>query len=150
MAGKAYIGTSGFTCGHWREVFYPREVKQREWLEFYGRHFETVEINTSYYHIPRPRGSRSSMSSARAELTPLCSVENRSFSSSWLGGPDSVRAAAGRKRTVGAPFVAIGDPDTVGVTAREKLFNGATPPELGSLPGFFYNPQAQQCPQVQR
>ena len=128
MAGKAYIGTSGFTCGHWREVFYPREVKQREWLEFYGRHFETVEINTSYYHIPRPRGSRSSMSSARAELTPLCSVENRSFSSSWLGGPDSVQAAAsrgiecstrrGRKRVVGAPLVAFGDPDTVGATPR--------------------------------
>lgn len=54
MAGKAYIGTSGFTYDHWREVFYPPAVKQREWLEFYCRHFDTVEINTSYYHMPRP------------------------------------------------------------------------------------------------
>ena len=54
-----------------------------------------------------------------------CSVENRSFSSSSLSGPDSVRAATGRKRVVGAPLVAFSDPDTVGATPREKLFNKA-------------------------
>ncbi len=54
MSGRACIGTSGFTYKHWREVFYPPDVKPREWLEFYCRHFDTVEINTSYYHMPRP------------------------------------------------------------------------------------------------
>ena len=54
MSGKAHIGTSGFTYDHWREVFYPPQVKQREWLEYYCRHFDTVEINASYYHMPRP------------------------------------------------------------------------------------------------
>jgi len=34
-------------------------------------------------------------------------------------------AAAGRKRVVGAPLVAFGDPDTVGATPREKLVNRA-------------------------
>ncbi len=62
-------------------------------------------------------------------LTRSCFVENRSFSSSSLGGRDFVRAAAGRKRVVGAPLVAFGDPDTVGATPREKLFNGTTWPQ---------------------
>jgi uncharacterized protein YecE (DUF72 family) len=53
MSGKAYIGTSGFSYDHWREVFYPPEVPKRKWLEYYCEHFETVEINASYYRLPR-------------------------------------------------------------------------------------------------
>ncbi|MHC4563675.1 MAG: DUF72 domain-containing protein [Planctomycetota bacterium] len=53
MSGQAYVGTSGFTYDHWREVFYPARVPQRKWLEYYCEHFHTVEINASYYHMPR-------------------------------------------------------------------------------------------------
>ena len=53
MSGGVYIGTSGFTYDHWRVVFYPPEVPKRQWLEFYCRQFGTVEINASYYHMPR-------------------------------------------------------------------------------------------------
>ena len=53
MSGKAYIGTSGFTYDHWKDVFYPASVPKRRWLEFYCEQFETVEINASYYHMPR-------------------------------------------------------------------------------------------------
>lgn len=53
MTGKAHIGTSGFTYDHWREVFYPPDVARRRWLEYYCEHFDTVEINSSYYHMPR-------------------------------------------------------------------------------------------------
>ena len=53
MTGTAYIGTSGFTYDDWKGRFYPPEVKQRAWLEYYAEHFDTVEINTSYYHMPR-------------------------------------------------------------------------------------------------
>lgn len=49
----AYIGTSGFSYKHWREVFYPPEVPQREWLEYYVRQFETVELNNTFYAMPR-------------------------------------------------------------------------------------------------
>ncbi len=52
-------------------------------------------------------------------------VEKHAVSTLSLGGPDFVRAAAGRKRAVGTPPVAFGDPDTVGATQKEKLFNGA-------------------------
>lgn len=53
MAARLRIGTSGFTYDHWREVFYPPDVKKASWLEFYAEHFDTVEINSSFYHMPR-------------------------------------------------------------------------------------------------
>ena len=55
MTAKArlHVGTSGFTYQHWREVFYPGDVPQKRWLEYYAGHFDTVEINTTYYHMPR-------------------------------------------------------------------------------------------------
>ncbi len=55
MSGRAYIGTSGFMYDHWRGVFYPPEVEQPRWLEYYSQAFDTVEINTTYYHMPRGR-----------------------------------------------------------------------------------------------
>jgi len=54
MIGKAYIGTSGFTYEHWRDVFYPPDVPQKRWLEFYAQHFETTELNNTFYAMPRP------------------------------------------------------------------------------------------------
>lgn len=53
MSGTAYIATSGFTYDDWKGRFYPPEVKKRAWLEYYCQHFDTVEINYSYYHMPR-------------------------------------------------------------------------------------------------
>ena len=53
MTAGLYVGTSGFTYDHWREVFYPPQVPKRQWLEYYAERFETVEINASYYHMPR-------------------------------------------------------------------------------------------------
>jgi len=51
--GRYFIGTSGFTYNHWRGVFYPEKLPQREWLEFYAEKYDTVEINSSFYHLPR-------------------------------------------------------------------------------------------------
>ncbi len=49
---RASIGTSGWNYDHWRGVFYPRGLPADEWLEFYARHFDTVEINFSFYKLP--------------------------------------------------------------------------------------------------
>lgn len=49
------IGTSGWTYPHWREVFYPRGLSERAWLEHYARSFTTVEINSTYYRLPQER-----------------------------------------------------------------------------------------------
>jgi len=51
-AGRAWIGTSGWSYQHWREVFYPRSLSPRHWLEFYAARFGTVEINATFYRLP--------------------------------------------------------------------------------------------------
>jgi len=40
---------------HWRGGFYPRDLPQRQWLGFYSRRFDTVEVNNSFYRLP-PEG----------------------------------------------------------------------------------------------
>ena len=47
-----YVGTSGWQYRHWKSRFYPDGVPQKEWLEYYCRHFATVELNNSFYQLP--------------------------------------------------------------------------------------------------
>lgn len=49
------IGTSGWYYEHWREVFYPADLPKRKWFEFYAQHFNTVEINNTFYHQPKDK-----------------------------------------------------------------------------------------------
>jgi uncharacterized protein YecE (DUF72 family) len=47
------IGCSGWNYRHWREVFYPKGMPARAWFDHYALHFDTVEINNSFYRLPR-------------------------------------------------------------------------------------------------
>lgn len=47
------IGTSGWYYNHWTELFYPPEVSKSKWFEYYAEHFDTVEINNTFYHQPK-------------------------------------------------------------------------------------------------
>ncbi len=46
------IGTSGWSYEHWVEKFYPPDLAKREWIIFYAQHFNTVELNMSFYRFP--------------------------------------------------------------------------------------------------
>src|SRR4051794_5587416 len=46
------IGTSGWQYADWRGVLYPPRLPQRLWLEEYARHFDTLELNNSFYRLP--------------------------------------------------------------------------------------------------
>ena len=48
------IGTSGFSYEDWKGRVYPASLKSAEMLPYYGRMFRTVELNTTYYGLPRP------------------------------------------------------------------------------------------------
>jgi len=50
---KVFIGTSGWSYEHWRDVFYPQDLAESKWLEYYSQHFKTVELNASFYHLPK-------------------------------------------------------------------------------------------------
>ena len=47
------IGCSGWNYPHWRERVYPRGLPARRWLERYAELFDTVEVNTTFYRLPR-------------------------------------------------------------------------------------------------
>ena len=50
---SAFIGTSGFFYKHWQGVFYPETLPQKDWFGYYVRHFDTVELNVSFYRLPK-------------------------------------------------------------------------------------------------
>lgn len=47
-----YIGTSGYTYEHWKGIFYPPSLKKSQWFEYYQQHFDTVELNVTFYRLP--------------------------------------------------------------------------------------------------
>lgn len=46
------IGLSGFSNKDWKGIFYPEGLPQKSWFAFYCEHFNCVEINSSFYHVP--------------------------------------------------------------------------------------------------
>jgi uncharacterized protein YecE (DUF72 family) len=50
---KWWIGCSGFSYKHWKGRFYPEGVPQKKWLEYYCEHFNTVELNVTFYRVPK-------------------------------------------------------------------------------------------------
>lgn len=56
--GTIHIGTSGWSYDHWTGPFYPPDLTAGERLAFYARHFDTVEINSSFYRLPSPKTIR--------------------------------------------------------------------------------------------
>ncbi len=51
---KYFIGTSGWSYYSFKGIFYPLELKPKDWLRFYSQYFNTVEINITFYRTPRP------------------------------------------------------------------------------------------------
>jgi len=49
------IGTSGYSYEDWRGHFYPPEARKPDYLRHYAAHFDTCEINFSYYRMPTAR-----------------------------------------------------------------------------------------------
>lgn len=54
MGKKLFIGTSGWVYGHWTGIFYPEDLPSKDKLKYFSQHFKTVEINYSFYRLPRP------------------------------------------------------------------------------------------------
>lgn len=52
MNAMLKIGTSGYSFNDWIGEFYPEDIQKGKMLDFYVNHFNTVEINSTYYGIP--------------------------------------------------------------------------------------------------
>jgi uncharacterized protein YecE (DUF72 family) len=51
---ELHVGTSGYSYKEWKGRFYPEKLKAAEMLAFYAGRFGTVEINNTFYRMPRP------------------------------------------------------------------------------------------------
>jgi len=47
------IGTSGWHYEHWGGRFYPERLPKSKWLQHYAKHFDTIEINNTFYQLPK-------------------------------------------------------------------------------------------------
>jgi uncharacterized protein YecE (DUF72 family) len=47
------VGTSGYVYRDWRTRFYPDALPVRAWLPYYAARFDTVELNSPFYRLPR-------------------------------------------------------------------------------------------------
>src|SRR5947208_1096196 len=50
---RFYIGTSGYSYREWNGTIYPEKISPKRMLSFYAQRFGAVEINSSFYRMPR-------------------------------------------------------------------------------------------------
>jgi uncharacterized protein YecE (DUF72 family) len=50
---KFHIGTSGYSYKEWKGKFYPKNLSAGEMLPFYAERFDAVEINNTFYRMPK-------------------------------------------------------------------------------------------------
>src|SRR5713101_3497078 len=49
---KVLVGTSGFAYKEWQGSFYPKDIKAKDMLRYYGTQLQSVEINNTFYRMP--------------------------------------------------------------------------------------------------
>ena len=53
--GTIRVGCSGWNYADWRGRVYPPGLPQRRWLEHYATLFDTVEVNSTFYRLAKPK-----------------------------------------------------------------------------------------------
>jgi len=49
-----YVGTSGYSYKEWKGSFYPTNLSPKDMLAYYAERFKTVELNNTFYRLPKP------------------------------------------------------------------------------------------------
>jgi uncharacterized protein YecE (DUF72 family) len=95
MTVRILAGASGYSFKEWKGSFYPDKIKPEDMLKFYGERLPTVEINNTFYQMPKtavlenwaaqtPPGFRFAIKASRkithfARLAAATSAENVRF-----------------------------------------------------------------------
>jgi uncharacterized protein YecE (DUF72 family) len=53
--GRILVGTSGYSFRDWVGPFYPPGTRESDFLPYYSRYFDALELNSTYYGIPNPK-----------------------------------------------------------------------------------------------
>src|SRR5256885_7408907 len=68
-AMKFHIGTSGYSYTEWKGKFYPKNISADQMLPFYAERFDAVEINNTFYRMPKPEVLKAWASQVPAAFT---------------------------------------------------------------------------------
>src|ERR1700716_1464776 len=49
---RVLVGTSGYSYKEWKGTFYPEDLPAAKMLPYYAQHFQSVEINNTFYRMP--------------------------------------------------------------------------------------------------
>ena len=49
---EALIGTSGYDYPEWKGIFYPQDLKRKDFLSYYATQFNALEVNNTFYNMP--------------------------------------------------------------------------------------------------
>jgi uncharacterized protein YecE (DUF72 family) len=49
-----HLGTIGWSYNFWKGKFYPSKIAPKDYLAYYARQFNTVEVDSTFYRIPTP------------------------------------------------------------------------------------------------
>ena len=131
------IGTCGFSYAEWREVFYPKDLRQSEFLRFYSLVFPFVELDFSWYAMPKAEQLL-----AMTEQTPpdflFCLKAHRSLSheigKDWGESAERFSSAAqvlSDKRQLAAILIQL--PFRFSYTAENRVYLGDL---ISALDGF--------------
>ena len=71
---KVRIGTCGWSFDEWRESFYPPELPEPQWLDFYARYFPAVEIDSTFYAAPAEDAVRRWVEATPAQFRFSCKL----------------------------------------------------------------------------
>ena len=91
---KLWAGTSGYSYKEWKGYFYPEDLSAGEMLSFYAKHLPAVEINNTFYRLPRknvveawgeqvPEGFRFSIKASR-RITHMRRIKNAESETEYL------------------------------------------------------------------
>jgi uncharacterized protein YecE (DUF72 family) len=72
-----YIGTSGFFYNHWKGIFYPEELKKEKYLEFYSKNFNCLELNITFYRLPKEKTIENWVKATPDEFCFVCKIWRR-------------------------------------------------------------------------
>lgn len=47
-----HIGCSSYATPSWKTLFYPDDLPKKKWFDYYAEHFNTYELNSTFYRFP--------------------------------------------------------------------------------------------------
>jgi uncharacterized protein YecE (DUF72 family) len=101
--GRVRVGTSGWVYRPWRGPFYPTDLPQKRWFQFYAEQFDTAEINATFYRLP----SQAAVAAWREAAPPGFQFAWKA--SRYITQAKKLRDAEAPLARVYAPMAALGD-----------------------------------------